>query len=477
MKPRYPLFTKILVWFFLSLVILGAVLYGAFDLQFRLDPRSPLLGQSGNRMAAVGRLISHELGSAFRGQWTEILARYSEAYQASFVLCSNDGERLAGKEIPIPLKVKEKITGTIDATTAPPHPPYPPPSSRPSFTVRTSDPTRYWVGVRVRVSVGTDRPPLPATLVAVSDSITGGGLFLDPTPWLIILAAIVFLSVVLWVPMVRSITRPIADITAATEEIARGRFDVRLDERRSDELGRLGRSINEMAARLGGLVRGQKRFLGDVAHELASPIARIQLGLGILEQRIDEAGRERVRDVADEAEHMSNLVNELLSFSRAEVNPAKVRLEPVKLASVVRRAIERERVEGVEIRVDVDEEIEVSADPELVGRALANVVRNAVRYAGDAGPIEVEALKEGDAVLLEVRDMGPGVPEEDLGRLFEPFYRPDASRERETGGSGLGLAIVKTCVETCRGSVRARNLAPTGFAVTMELDGHVSVTS
>jgi two-component system sensor histidine kinase CpxA len=103
-------------------------------------------------------------------------------------------------------------------------------------------------------------------------------------------------------------------------------------------------------------------------------------------------------------------------------------------------------------------------------RALANLVRNAVKYAASNGSIRVTAEKRADKVIIEVRDQGPGVPEHLLDQLFEPFFRPEASRDRDSGGVGLGLAIVKTCVEACKGTVSAANLQPHGFAVTTTLN-------
>jgi two-component system sensor histidine kinase CpxA len=130
-------------------------------------------------------------------------------------------------------------------------------------------------------------------LLAVSDSVTGNGFFFDPLPWMIVAAAIVLISALLWIPMVRYITRPLTRMTLATEEVANGGFDVSIHESRTDEIGRLARAINHMTSRLSAFVKGQKRFLGDVAHELGSPIARIQFGLGALEQRVDAKSRKR----------------------------------------------------------------------------------------------------------------------------------------------------------------------------------------
>jgi two-component system sensor histidine kinase CpxA len=171
----------------------------------------------------------------------------------------------------------------------------------------------------------------------------------------------------------------------------------------------------------------------------------------------------------EDVAHMSQLVGELLAFSRADLNAQAVVLEPVDLFCVVRDAVRREKISGKEPVVDVYPTLRVMASPDLLTRALANLVRNAVKYAGDDVPIHIVAEQHKNMVTLEVRDAGPGVPEEYLDQLFEPFFRPEPSRNRDSGGVGLGLAIVKTCIETCNGRVSARNLTPTGFAVTITL--------
>jgi len=179
---------------------------------------------------------------------------------------------------------------------------------------------------------------------------------------------------------------------------------------------------------------------------------------------------------------MSQLVAELLSFSKASMNQSKVPLGPVALAEVVATAVRREQVEGASIQVEIPDGVVVHANTELLQRALANLLRNAVRYAGSAGPITVAARKAEGKVVLEVADCGPGVPEESLPRLFDPFYRVDESRTRDTGGVGLGLTIVKTCIESCGGTVCTHNGEEGGLQVRVvlqplpdrTLDGHAS---
>jgi two-component system sensor histidine kinase CpxA len=309
-------------------------------------------------------------------------------------------------------------------------------------------------------------PPPPLTLIAVSTSIGLGGLVLDLTPWIAAAGGILLFSLLFWLPLVRGITRSIREMTGATARVAEGRFDIRVRENRGDELGLLARSINAMSARLAGFVSGQKRFLGDIAHELCSPLARAQVALGILESHVPAGA---LADLREEVQQMSSLVNELLSFSKASLAAGRIQLQTLALGEVLARAIERENLSASAIQPNVPADLLVIAEPDLLCRALSNLLRNAVKYAGDAGPIEATAERAGDDVILTVSDCGPGVPEEALSQIFDPFYRVDVSRARETGGAGLGLAIVKTCVESCGGRVTCRNRDPHGLSVIITL--------
>lgn len=295
------------------------------------------------------------------------------------------------------------------------------------------------------------------------------GLFFDVTPWLLIIAVVFGVSILLWLPFVRGFTKTIKHMTTATEQIAEEQFDVRVSEARRDEIGRLGKAINHLATRLSGFVHGQKRFLGDISHELNSPLARMQFALSILEDRIEPAERCYVADVQEEVAVMTKLVSELLAYSKAGIKQAEVKLTPVGLQSLVQQVITREAANHPDIHNDIAVEISVLAQPELLARAIGNVIRNAVRYAGPTVPITIQAQPQGQQVKMCIADGGTGVPEEALSQLFDPFYRLEADRARNTGGSGLGLAIVKTCVEACQGTVSARNRLPNGLEIIITL--------
>ena len=276
-------------------------------------------------------------------------------------------------------------------------------------------------------------------------------------------------TMLLWHSFARQVAGAIQRMTAATELIAAGSFDARADTGRSDELGKLGEGIDGMAARLEGYVNGQKRFLGDTAHELCSPLARMQMAVGILEGSATDEQRDYVADIADEVRHMSDLVNELLSFSKASLRPGEVRIQMLRLAPIVAAAVKREMPERADVVIEVPEDLEAVANTQLLSRAIGNLLRNALRYAGRYGPIGVKAERLRGHVYVVIWDSGPGIPDEHIDRIFDPFYRPDASRTSLTGGMGLGMAIVKTCVEACGGKVICRPRKSRGLKVIIRL--------
>src|SRR5262245_6654647 len=454
-------------------------------MELRLGLDSLLLGAARDRIQAVGSIIAQELSEGGRPEWDAILRKFTEAYGIEFTLFLNDASQLAGSEIVLPATVRQKILEGRVATRPPLKEPLPPrtrksagapetPGSKrsvrdPTFMVQTSVPTRYWVGIRIPVADGEQPRRLQTTLLATSPSLGGGGLFVDVRPWLFAAMGAVLLSALLWIPFVRGLTRAIGELTGATERIAEGQFDIEVKAQRRDELGRLGHAVNRLAGRLGGFVTGQKRFLGDVAHELCSPLARLQMALGILEQHADPRQRTSLEDLRAEAQEMSQLVNELLSLSKAGLKPADIKRIPVDLLEIVGRVTGREAGDQADLAIDVPPGLKVLAEPDLLARALGNVLRNAIHYSADAGPITVSARAENERVRISVADCGSGVPPESLSKLFDPFYRVDTSRTRQTGGTGLGLTIVRSCMEACGGQVTAQNRPGGGLEVIVYL--------
>lgn len=488
MKLKFPLYAKILSWFFLNVLFLCVVFFVVARGEFHFGLDALVSGPAGWRFQAVTRLISEELRARPQTEWNGVLQRFNDAYHMRFLLFRENGEQIAGEPATLPPEVRARVTEHHGPPMRhefqggePMHPPpgedarpAPPESPLQKSMVHSRSPNRYWVMMRFPLPLPEQGPqprrPLPVVLLAESESLSGGGLFFDLTSWAIGGAAVVLVSMLFWFPLVRGITRSISRMTRATEQIAEGRFEVRTQVKRQDELGSLSEAINRMAGRLAGFVAGQKRFLGDIAHELCSPIARIQVALGILEQRGDEKQKEYLADLREEVEHMSSLVNELLSFSKASLGATKVKLQPVPLRLLVEKAIDRECGKtGADVRIDMPDDLCVLGEADLLLRAISNILRNAVHHAGQAGPITISAAREHETVTLLIEDRGPGIPAEALPKVFDPFYRVDTSRARETGGVGLGLSIVKTCVESCGGTVRCENREQGGLRVVVRL--------
>ena len=492
MRLRFPLYGKVLFWFFVNLALVAVLAAGFARMQFRLGLDWLLAGQARQRLEAMGEVIASELrDKPKQAVWDRVLARHQAAHGTSFTLFRNDGLQAAGEPVQPPAELMEKLR---DRRVPPPQGPpqrrdnQPPPELRPpradrppdekrdggpppartTFMLRTENPVRYWVGLHIGLTHPGPPDARPVTLLIMSDRITGNGLFFDPLPWLGLGAAAIVLSALVWLPIVGGITRAIRRVNTAARSIAEGRFEVRVPEQRRDELGELGGSVNAMAAQLGDLVERQRRLTADVAHELCSPIARMQRALGIVEQRGVPAQASYLEKLDRELQQMARLVEEILSFTKAANLPTLAAPEDFSLGELVAEVVAREASEAqVEAHVPADLRLHTTRD--ALDRALSNVLRNAVRYAAHAGRIEIHAHSRPQDVEITIRDHGAGVPADALEKIFEPFYRPEAARQRKTGGTGLGLAIVKRCLAACGGTVHAEPAAPSGLLVRRRL--------
>ncbi len=489
MKTRFPLFARLLLWFFLNLLVLLAALWLTLRLEYGAQYHGFLPDSARPQTQAMAEVLIGDLARTPREHWDDVLARLDHAYRMQFELFDANAGRLAGAELDPPAEARSMILMTGHGPRPPremvegaddpppgaggdgPPPGGPPPRGPhrllpdfPQRVLRTDHPETYWLLVHLPMNhMGAGLAP--AMLVGAAPSAADNPLLFNPHPWVYFTAGMVIFSALFWLALTRNLTRAIGQMTHATEAIAEGQFDVRAPGGRSDELGRLGSAINRMADRLKGFITGQRRFLGDAAHELCSPLARMEVALGILEEQGDERSAPYLRDVREEVAHMRKLAHELLSFTKASLGENRVRLEPVSLAEIAATAAGQEQAGRGQVDVLVPADLQARAHRELLLRAVANLLRNALRYAAEGGPIILKAWREGDLVVLSVADQGSGVPETELPRLFDPFYRVDESRASETGGAGLGLAIVKTCVEACQGSVTALNRRPHGLEV------------
>jgi two-component system sensor histidine kinase CpxA len=237
---------------------------------------------------------------------------------------------------------------------------------------------------------------------------------------------------------------------------------------RRDELGSLANSLNELAAQLEGVLASKQQFLADIAHELGSPLARMDWALSIAETKATGELHTELADIREEVSHMAALLRELLNFSKNGTGPDQ-KLEPVCLQTVTTAALRQESAPSERVATSGLNECHVFANPLLLQRAVANVIRNALRYAGANSVLRIEAYRTACGITLQLSDNGPGVDPVDLSRLCEPFFRPESARSRQTGGVGLGLSIVKRCVEACAGTLSLKASQPHGLCVEITL--------
>jgi two-component system sensor histidine kinase CpxA len=513
---RFPLLAKVLGWLILHLAILGLSFFIFVRWQLGMGLDSLLSGSAGERLGAFGDSVVSQIVDLPQRKWNgaiEVLANEKKLAAAIF-----DSTGAMEFPLPLPPNVLERARSTMPPQRADqgapgggpgrprrprldqpgdPRPPRPLddedgpppmgsqqdggienqsgsvffPKSKPAFLMRAENGDGYWAGVLLHLPPVRDMPRRPVMLLLRADRLDGSGMFFEFKPWLWGGIAVLMLSLAFWTPFVWGITRYIRRLTIAAERIASGHFEVSLPSRGNDELGNLGSTIEAMAARLDHLITGQKRFLGDAAHELCAPLARIRTGLGILEMKLTGADSTALSSIEADTAELAALVNEILAFSRAGNRSPVPR--PVEVKTLVREVLARESAD-VETAVSIPNGLTVMADPTLLGRAVGNLVRNAAVHAGPDAKVWIDASETTDAVSISVTDNGPGVPPAEISRIFEPFYRLDRSRSRDTGGSGLGLAIVRTAIESCGGQASATLPEGGGFTVTLRLPKRAS---
>ena len=258
---------------------------------------------------------------------------------------------------------------------------------------------------------------------------------------------------------------PVRRLTRAAEDVARTRdLSVRLDTKGDDELARLGAAFNEMLEALDRSLTAQRRLVADASHEFRTPLTSIRANAELLERgRVRETEQNAVaRAVVDQVDELDGLVTDLIEL--ALDGEAAARFEDVRLDELVSVEVERMRRLASGIQFDLTAEpTSVRGDPERLGRAVANVLGNALKWSPPGGSVDVRVAR--GAVV--VRDHGPGIDEADLPLVFERFYR--APTARGTPGSGLGLAIVRHVVEAHGGTAEAGNAPGGGAVLTLRL--------
>ena len=271
-----------------------------------------------------------------------------------------------------------------------------------------------------------------------------------------IAAAVVLLSFILS----RMLTRKISALLTGIRKVREGAYEHRTHIPGRDEIAQIGEEFNSLTDRLQTTETLRRRFVSDASHELKTPLAAIRLLTDSILQTDNmdmETVRDFVTDIGSEAERLTRITEDLLRLTRLDSGlldqPEAVDVAPV-LEQVIRMMGLLAREKGVRLTDRAAEGCRVLATRDEIHQVIYNLTDNAVKYSGSSGVVRVELRREGGDVVLTVADNGPGIPEEDLPRVFERFYRVDKARSRESGGTGLGLSIAREIVERHHGTIR-----------------------
>ncbi len=443
----YSLFGKIFLWFWFTMVAMGAAI-ALTTAQLGGEKIPPMIERAHTQFtedAAQAARVLAEQGVDGMRQWWQGEGRTRVKH---LFLFDARGAEVFGRAVPDPLR---RYTRPFDA--------------------------------RSELGQLRERRGVIAYAVPVADGQVYRlvMLFHPPHPiWHLFsfqgLLVALLLSGLICLGLARYLSAPLGRLRAATQDLAGGDLDARVGPaltRRRDEMGGLGRDFNRMAERLQDVIESQQRLLRDVSHELRSPLARLQAALGLARQRGAGAVGEELGRIEREAERLDELIAQALSLTRLAAGVDSMRRETVDLAVLLHNVAEDAEFEaaqrGRHVILEIDKALPVDGDPELLHRAIENVVRNAIRYTDESTAVELALRREGSDAVITVRDHGPGAREQDLERIFDPFFRASEARDRASGGHGLGLAIARRAVELHDGRISAENITGGGLLVSIRL--------
>jgi len=280
--------------------------------------------------------------------------------------------------------------------------------------------------------------------------------------------------------LARYLTSPVVQLRAATQKLAAGDLTARAGvppPGRHDELAELVRDFDAMADRLEESVKAQARLLNDISHELRSPLARLNVALGLSRQRSGPEAQSSLERIEREANRLNELIGRLLTIARLEGGDQAMKKIPIRLQELILEIAQDAEFEAQsrKCRVDVTkvDGCTVMGDASLLSSAIENVVRNAIQYTREGTDVQIglecSVGTRGTEAVIKISDSGPGVPDEALDKLFRPFYRIDDARGRQTGGVGLGLAIAERAVRLHGGTIQASNWSEGGLMIEIRL--------
>ncbi|SHJ36682.1 two-component system, OmpR family, sensor histidine kinase CpxA [Malonomonas rubra DSM 5091] len=292
--------------------------------------------------------------------------------------------------------------------------------------------------------------------------------------WRLMILMAISAVVCFW--LARSFSSPISRLRKATHQLADGDLGIRIGDqvKGKNEIAGLARDFDHMAERIEDLVSAQQRLLRDISHELRSPLARLGVALELARQEgKPEIRQKALQRIELEAERMNEMIGQLLNLTRLESGARELQRENFDLAELITELVQDADYEAKNrnCRVEFSDNIPCPfyGSQQLLARALENVIRNAVKYTAEGTAVQVKLGQQEQQICIQILDQGPGVPEESLEKLFEPFYRVADDRDRKSGGTGIGLAIADRSIRLHNGRIKAQNRTEGGLEVEIYL--------
>ena len=285
------------------------------------------------------------------------------------------------------------------------------------------------------------------------------------------------IALVLGILLSRTLTRPIRELTQATHAVSEGNLSQQVPVRSNDELGELAQAFNKMSSELSRSINARKQMTADIAHELRTPLSLIIGHAEAVHDGVLPPTRENFEIIREESTRLEHLVNDLRILSLADAGELSIQPQPIQPQRLLQDIASTYQYEAQRKNVKLELEIAsplptIEVDPGRMTQVLTNILENALRHTPEDGRIVLSAKGVGDRVELAIQDSGPGLAAEDLNRIFDRFYRTDASRQRDgafAGGSGLGLAIARSIVQAHGGSIVAESEPGKGLRVILGL--------
>jgi two-component system sensor histidine kinase CpxA len=288
---------------------------------------------------------------------------------------------------------------------------------------------------------------------------------------------LITLSGLLCYLLVLSILKPVVQLQKASKRMAAGDLSARVGSasERSDEIGQLGRDFNTMSEKVETLLNGQKRLLADISHELRSPLARLQLSIGIAQQQDPKSQSESslvaLNRIEKEAGQIESMIGQVLTLSRLDNQDTVLNCQQTSLSQILNALIEDAQFEASQkhkqLVFSCPQDVVLNVDPQLIASAIENILRNAIHYSESKIEVAVEA--KNDSLVIVIKDDGQGMESDQIQKIFDPFYRSSTARDRNSGGVGLGLAIAYRAIVQHQGYLHAKNADEGGLEVIITL--------